>query len=119
MARIWPPEHWEKVKETPVEMEGAEKCTIRWLLHKGKGAKNFAMRIFTLEEGGHTPYHKHDYEHEIFCLEGEGVVVMEGEEYSLLPGYYGIVPADVTHNFVNKGKQPMRFMCLIPGEVKG
>ena len=103
MAAIRPPEHYSNVKELPVEMEGAEKCTIRWLLHKGKGANNFAMRLFTLYKDGHTPYHSHDFEHEIFCVGGEGAVVIEGTGYPFLPGYYGIVPGGVMHNFVNKG----------------
>ncbi len=113
------PEPYENVRETEVEMEGAEKCTVRWLLHGGKGAKNFAMRQYTLYEGGHTPYHQHDFEHEVFCLEGEGTVVLEDKEYPFLPGYYVLVPENIMHNFVNRTEKPFKFLCLIPGEIKG
>ena len=38
-----------------VTMEGAEKVTIRWLISKDDGAPNFAMRLFDMEPGGHSP----------------------------------------------------------------
>jgi len=115
MAKTRPPEHYSEVKELPVEMEGADKCTIRWLLHKGKGAKNFSMRLFTIHPGGHTPYHSHDFEHEVFCVEGQGLVVIEGEEHVFEPGHYGLVPGGIMHNFVNNGPGELKFLCLIPG----
>ena len=67
-------QHYQQVSSEPVEMEGAHGCTVRWLLGPRDGAPNFAMRQFDVAVGGYTPRHHHPYEHEVFVLEGEGVV---------------------------------------------
>ena len=59
-------------------MPGAQGCSIRWLVGEAEGAPNFAMRQFEVAVGGHTPKHSHPYEHEVFVLEGRGVV-LEGD----------------------------------------
>ena len=62
------------IKKSPVEIEGAKDVGIRWLISKEDGAENFAMRMFELEPGGHTPLHTHPQEHEVFVLEGQGTL---------------------------------------------
>ena len=64
----------EEVDCQPVDMEGASGCHVRWLLGEKDGAPNFAMRQFEVEPGGYTPKHYHPYEHEVYVLEGAGVV---------------------------------------------
>jgi quercetin dioxygenase-like cupin family protein len=49
----------ENVKLEEVADEGASKTKVRWLITDQMGAKNFAMRLFEIEPGGHTPLHKH------------------------------------------------------------
>ena len=66
--------HYEAVPAKPVDMEGAHGCTVRSLLGQSDGTPTFAMRQFEVAPGGYTPRHSHDYEHEVFVLEGEGVV---------------------------------------------
>ena len=64
---------------TDVEAKDAEggstKLKVRWLITKETGAENFAMRLFEMEAGGNSPLHSHNWEHEVFILEGEGTVV--------------------------------------------
>ncbi len=68
---------------TNVEAEDAEggssKLKVRWLITKEMGAENFAMRLFELEAGGYSPFHSHSWEHEVYILEGEGLVGEEKE----------------------------------------
>ena len=71
----------QNVRKCSVEIEGAEGVEVRWLISKDDGAENFAMRMFELGGGGHTPLHTHPHEHEVFVVEGEGVFVCEGQEY--------------------------------------
>jgi hypothetical protein len=66
--------HFAEINEKPVEMEGASGCSVRWLVSESDGAPNFAMRRFEVAPGGYTPRHSHPYEHEVYVLEGEGVV---------------------------------------------
>jgi len=59
--------------EEPSE-EGIKDMKVRWLISKKDGAENFAMRLFEIQPGGYSPLHQHDWEHEVFILDGSGVV---------------------------------------------
>jgi len=106
--------HYTEVEDKIPEEDGVADTTIRWLITKEDGAENFAMRIFTLQPGGHTPYHKHDWEHEVFIVEGEGMVVSENGESPFKPGDFVFVPSMEMHQFKNTGQSPSRILCLIP-----
>jgi quercetin dioxygenase-like cupin family protein len=99
---------------SPVEMDGAKDVGIRWLISKEDGAENFAMRMFELEPGGHTPLHTHPQEHEVFILEGEGTLVFEGQQHPLGAEDVVFVPSNKEHRFMNTGKSVMRMLCIIP-----
>ena len=78
------------------------------------GAKNFAMRLFEIEPGGHTPLHKHPWEHEVFALEGMGEL-FDGEKTMYFEqGYVVFVPPNEIHQFRNNSKSSLRVICLIP-----
>jgi quercetin dioxygenase-like cupin family protein len=64
--------------------------------------------------GGYTPRHSHPYEHEVFVLEGAGVV-FEGETaHPLKAGdVVFVVPGEV-HQFRNTGDRPLKFLCMVP-----
>lgn len=104
--------HFTEVEAEPVEMEGAVGAKVRWLIKEG--APNFYLRLFELEPGGYTPRHRHDYEHEIFILEGQGSALYEGEEHWIEPGYFLLVHPNAEHQLQNTGEALLRFLCLIP-----
>ena len=104
----------EKKDDAPVKEEGAEGVKIKWLLDKSVGAPTFAMRHFTVQPGGHTPLHKHDWEHEVYVLEGEGFVRGEDQEYSIRPGDAIFVPPNQLHQFRSSGTSHLRFLCMVP-----
>jgi len=107
-------QHSEAVKRVPVDMEGSKGCAVQWLVGREDGAPNFAMRQFTVEPGGHTPKHSHPYEHEVFVLEGDGVVLEGDREHPLTAGDAIYVSPDDVHQFRNTGDAPMRFLCVVP-----
>jgi quercetin dioxygenase-like cupin family protein len=111
--------HYEAVPAKPVEMEGAHGCTVRWLLGQADGTPTFAMRQFEVAPGGYTPRHSHDYEHEVFVLEGEGVVFEGDRQHRLATGDVIFVQPNEVHQFRNTGKHPMKFLCLIPNSATG
>jgi len=78
------------------------------------GAPNFCMRVFELEPGISTPSHSHPWEHEVFVLSGQGVATGEQGETPIAKDSVVFVPPNEHHCFVNKGNQPLRFICLIP-----
>ena len=112
-------QNYQDVDMKEVEMEGATGCGVRQLVGQMDQAPNFAMRQFEVAPGGHTPKHFHDYEHEVFVLEGEGVVVDGDQEQPLSSGDVVYVAPNDVHQFRNTGDSPMRFLCLIPNSATG
>ncbi len=120
----------EQVAAQTVTMPGASGVRMRLMLGREDGATNFAMRIFEVEPGGHTPLHKHNYEHEVLVLEGKGQVIGGRDGSTIRPIAAGdilLMPANETHQFRNPGNggsnghsngdesgQPLRFVCLVP-----
>jgi quercetin dioxygenase-like cupin family protein len=93
---------------------GTSKLNIRWLINKETGAKNFAMRLFEMIAGGYSPLHSHDWEHEIFILEGEGVVVGGENTVKFEAGDAIFIPPNEKHQLKNNSKKPCKFLCFIP-----
>jgi quercetin dioxygenase-like cupin family protein len=93
---------------------GAENVRVRWLITKEDGAEHFAMRLFEMASDGHTPYHSHAWEHEVFILDGHGHVILGDEERVFNAGDVIFIPGNLRHRFRNTGAQPVRFLCLIP-----
>jgi len=102
------------IAKEAVDAEGAKDVEIRWLISKDDGAPNFAMRMFELQPGGHTPLHTHKHEHEVFVLEGRGIFVYGGREHQFEPEHVIFVPGGEEHQFKNTGDSIVRMLCLIP-----
>ncbi len=111
--------HYERIEALPVQMEGARGVRMRCLIGEADRAPSFTMRQFEIAPGGCTPKHAHGYEHEVYVLEGEGVV-LEGEvERAIRPGTVVFVPPDQVHQFRNTGSVPLMFLCLVPHPLRG
>ena len=106
--------NYEEVKEEIPTEKGAKDITVRWLISDKDGAKNFAMRLFEVKPGGNTPWHQHDWEHEIFVLDGEGMAKGEKGKLKFGAGDVFYVEPMEWHQFVNTGKRGLKFLCLIP-----
>ena len=105
--------HYKNVEAENAEGESS-KVKIRWLINEEIGAKNFAMRMFEIESGGYTPFHIHDWEHEVFILDGEGLLIAEDEERLFREGDVIFISPNEKHQFRNTGKRLMKILCLIP-----
>lgn len=105
---------YREIEQTRVEAEGAVGVRIRWLIDDSRGAPNFALREFEIDPGGHTPYHSHPWEHEVFILAGQGVSVDTAGRHRVGPGSVVYVAPGEEHNFVNDGDEILRFLCIIP-----
>jgi quercetin dioxygenase-like cupin family protein len=88
--------------------------TKQVLIGPADGAPEFAMRCFSIAAGGATPFHQHDWEHEVFVVEGEGVVVSDKGETPLKQGNVVFVPGGEMHQFKNAGKKTFAMLCLVP-----
>ena len=63
---------FDEVEESEVQMEGAEDVTIKILVGPEDGSDNIIMRYFKVRPNGHTPLHKHHYEHIVKVEKGKG-----------------------------------------------
>ncbi|HUT87962.1 MAG TPA: cupin domain-containing protein [Thermoguttaceae bacterium] len=104
----------EDVAAKPVEMDEARGVRMRMLIGPQEDAPNFNMRMFEVDPGGHTPLHTHPWEHEVYVLEGAGVVREGTREHKIAPGSCVYVPPDEEHQFLNAGTETLRFLCLVP-----
>src|SRR5664280_3826205 len=83
----------QQIPAEKVEMDGAKDCKVQLAVTPRDGAPNFAMRIFEVAPGGHTPLHHHPYEHEIYVMEGRGTIWRAGQEEPINPGDVLYIPA--------------------------
>jgi quercetin dioxygenase-like cupin family protein len=92
-----------------------EGIRIRWLLTEKEGAPNFAMRVIEIDPGVVFDPHHHPYEHEIYVLEGSGVLTSpQGDVGIMEPGKFVLVPPDEPHGYRNAGDATLKFICVIP-----
>ncbi len=104
----------DKVEPVDItDLQGVKGVTKEVLLGEDEGVHTFAMRRFTLEEGGYTPFHKHDWEHEVFVLKGKGRIKTHDGFVDVGAGDAVYVPPNEEHQFLNDGEE-LRFLCLVP-----
>ena len=94
--------------------EGAHNATCKSLIGEPEGAPRFFMRLFEIGPGGNTPHHTHEWEHEIFILNGTGKVVGETDMIPFASGDALFIPGGEIHHLENTGANMLRFLCIIP-----
>ncbi len=105
----------QAVPAQEVTMEGAHDVQVRVLFGPADQAPTFAMRIFDLAPGGHTPYHEHPFEHEVMILAGDIVITTEEGDKPVQVNDVVLVHPNDKHQFRNRSdSQPASFMCLVP-----
>ncbi len=104
----------DDVPAEPVAMDGVSGVRMRLLVGRRDGAPTFSMRQFTVEPGGHTPDHEHNYEHEVVVLRGGGEVMYDGVWHAMEAGEVMLIEPNVRHQFRNTGAEPLEFLCLVP-----
>jgi quercetin dioxygenase-like cupin family protein len=106
--------HYEQIAPDDAGETGAEGVAVRWVITDRDGADNFSMRVISVRPGGHTPYHDHPWEHEVFVLRGHGMIVHGAGEVGCAPGDVVFIPPSERHQFRNPTDELLEFICLIP-----
>lgn len=109
-----------KVEKKKVLMEGASGAWKQLPLGSADGTPVYSLRVFTVEPGGHTPFHNHPYEHMNFVIEGEGVLADEnGNEYPLRSGDFALVNPDEKHQYRNSSaSKNFKMICGVPRDFE-
>ncbi len=102
------------IEKKTVDAEGAYDVGIQWLIGPDSQAPHFYMRLFEVAPGGHTPFHSHQMEHEIYVIDGRGKINHETGFIHIGPGSFALVQPNEKHQFENCGDQPLHFLCIIP-----
>ncbi len=106
----------EKTREvdiTPEPLKKKGRATVRWLLGEPEGAPNFEMRYFSLTGDIATEWHSHEWEHQVFVIEGKGKFRSVEEEVELEPGSAVLVAPGEEHHFICPGGR-FDFICVVP-----
>ena len=109
----------KKLEKTVPQMDGVKGVYKQTPLSKNNGAPNFSFRVFTIEPGGHTPFHKHPFEHMNYIMEGQGIMVSDTQETLIKRDDFAYVEPNVMHQFKNPSKDTdFVFICAVPIEYE-
>jgi len=107
--------HSSDVPAVPIDKPGFSGMQARFLLVAEDGCPRYAMRLMEIAPGGCTSYHNHREEHEMYFLEGEGVLRTENSpecnvraDDALL-----LMPCEM-HQIRNTGKGMLKMICTVP-----
>ncbi len=100
--------NYSEVKEMP--MEGGAR--IRWLITHKDGAPTFSMRLINIPKGGNTPFHSHDYEHEIYILEGRMEATIGDKLKEASRDDFLYIPPNAYHGM--RALDDLKIICVVP-----
>jgi quercetin dioxygenase-like cupin family protein len=109
----------KNVNKIKPEMEGAKDVFKQVPIGNSDDSPNFAFRVFTIEPGGHTPYHTHPFEHINFIIEGRGEIVdINGDTTNVGSGDFALIQPDEKHQYRNTADTPLVLICAVPKEYE-
>ncbi len=86
--------------------------------HTIPGAVHTGLGLCKLEPDGVLNSHVHFYEEAFFILEGQVLERIDGHDYQLGPGDYGIIQSGVPHALHNVSDQPVRWLEMLSPQPK-
>jgi quercetin dioxygenase-like cupin family protein len=90
--------------------------TRRLLAGGPESTSSFELRYFELAPGGQTSHERHQHEHAVVVLRGQGEVLLGNELHAIGPGdLVRVAPGDA-HQFRNTGGEPFGFLCVVDSE---
>ena len=108
-----------KAEKTIPNMQGASGVSKQVPISKANGTPAFSVRVFTIEPGGHTPFHSHPFEHLNYIIDGEGVLVGKDKDNPIKVGDFALVMPNEMHQFKNTSKnKKLVLMCAVPKEFE-
>lgn len=103
------------------ENEALESATTpwgRWVVLLSK--PNYKVKEITVNPGHKLSYQKHFKRKEHWvAVEGEGVVILEDQEFVLMPGDTIDIPFEKKHRALNRGEKPFIFIEIQLGSYFG
>lgn len=95
-------------KDTP----GSHQGVIRQNLLKD-APTDYEVRYFEVAPGGYTSFERHEHEHFVVVVAGEGEVRLGDEVSPIQEKDLVRVSGNVPHQFRNKGNEPLGILCVV------
>ena len=107
------------VRKEVVKMNGSLSVDVQMAITEEDGTPAYSMRVFTVNPGGHTPYHEHPFEHINYIVKGKGILRIGEEDYLMEAGDCALVLQNQMHNYRNiSTRDSFVFVCLVPKEYE-
>jgi len=106
----------KKLTDVPfTSVPGYDQVKKQIVIGPDDGSQEIVMRYFSIEPGGMTPHHSHDFPHLVKIEAGNGIAIdTTGNEHKLQTGDYVYINSNETHQFRNTGSEPFNFICIVP-----
>ena len=107
--------HASDVPAVQMTKPGFSGMQARFLLTAEEGCPRYAMRLMEFAPGGHCSFHNHKEEHEMYFLEGEGILRTEsGREIGIRAGDALLLMPCELHQIRNTGTGMLKMICTVP-----
>jgi len=106
----------KKLQSVPyADLQGYNGVKKQIVIGPADGSDEIVLRYFTLDQGGSSPYHSHDWPHLVRIEKGSGVMLDAQKNASpITAGDYIFVESNSLHCFKNTGDVPLSFICIVP-----
>jgi len=106
----------KKLRDVPfTSVPGYDQVKKQIVIGPDDGSQEIVMRYFSLEPGGTSPHHSHDFPHLVKIETGYGIAIdTTGNEHQVQTGDYVYINDNETHQFRNTGSKPFHFICIVP-----
>jgi quercetin dioxygenase-like cupin family protein len=109
----------DKVEKIILRMEGAKGVYKQIPLSRKDGVPTFSFRVFSIEPGGYTPFHQHEFEHMNYVINGEGILVAEDRDHEIREGDFALILPGEKHQFKNSSEnRNLLIICAVPREYE-
>lgn len=92
--------------DSVTQTQGAPGVTVSRMVTQETGATGLSSGITTFAPGSSNTPHFHNAEESIIVIEGEGIMVLQGQEHRLKPYDAAFVTPGARHRFINMGDKP-------------
>lgn len=110
---------WENVPVAVYKDEpGTWRSVSRRVLSDGANS-DFEVRYFEVAPGGHTSYERHEHEHVVIVISGQGRVRLGDEWHDVDEHDVVHVPSQTPHQFSAGSKNAFGILCIVDRDRDG
>lgn len=111
------PFRWEDIPVLSYKEEGGThfKSITRQVLF-GAGDIGAELRYFEIGPGGHSTLERHDHDHSVMVIRGEGQILVGLQVHRVGTNDLVRVPPQTWHQFRATADVPLGFLCLVRSE---